>query len=90
MEAKHYIDSSEARNHFTDVVNRVGYGHERLVVRRRGRDLAAVISMEDLAILERAIEADEDRFDVEQAERILADPTEERISWSEIKRRRGL
>jgi len=79
VEARQYIDSSEARNGFTDVVNRVSYGHERLVVRRRGRDLAAVISMDDLELLERAIEEAEDRIDVAEAERILADPTEERI-----------
>jgi prevent-host-death family protein len=80
MEARQYIDSSNARNGFTDVVNRVSYGHERLVVRRHGRDAAALISMEDLELLERAIEEAEDRIDVAEAERILADPTEERIA----------
>ncbi len=79
MESRQYIDSSSARNGFTDVVNRVSYGHERLVVRRHGRDLAAVIPMEELDLLERAIEEAEDRFDVAEAERILADSTEERI-----------
>lgn len=79
MEARQYIDSSSARNGFTDVVNRVSYGRERLVVRRHGRDLAAVIPMEDLELLERFIEEAEDRIDVDEAERILADPTEERI-----------
>lgn len=80
MEAsRQYIDSSSARNGFTDVVNRVSYGRERLVVRRHGRDLAAVIPMEDLDLLERAIEEAEDRIDVAEAERILADPTEERM-----------
>ncbi len=79
MESRQYIDSSEARNDFSDVVSRVSYGRERVVVRRRGRDLAAVIPMEDLDLLEQAIEEAEDRFDVAEAERILADPTEERI-----------
>lgn len=88
MEARRYIDSSDARNDFSDVVNRVSYGHERVVVRRRGRDLAAVISIDDLALLERAIEEAEDRIDVAEAERILADPTEERIPRSRSKRPR--
>ena len=88
MVARHYIDSSEARNDFSDVVNRVSYGHERVVVRRRGRDLVAVVSMEDLDLLERALEEAEDRIDVAEAERILEDPTEERIPRSRVKRRR--
>jgi antitoxin Phd len=85
MVARQYIDSSTARNGFTDAVGRVRYGNERLVVRRHGRDCAALISMEDLELLERAIEAAEDRIDVAEAERILADPTEERIPRSRVK-----
>lgn len=88
MEARQYIDSSSARESFTDVVNRAHYGHERLVVQRHGRDLAAMISMDDLSLLERALEEAEDRVDVAEAERILADPTEERIPRDRVKRRR--
>ncbi len=90
MEARQYIDSSNARNSFTGVVNRVSYGHERLVVRRHGRDLAAVIPMEDLELLERAIEEAEDRIDVDEAERILSDPTlSERIPRQRARARRS-
>src|SRR5215471_12095655 len=47
------LNVSKAREEFPDVVNRAAYGKERTIVSRRGRDLAAVISMEDLRLLER-------------------------------------
>ena len=86
MEPRHYIDSSRARDDFSDVINRVSYGQERLVVRRHGRDLAAVISLEDLAFLEHAIEEAEDRIDIAESERILADPTEVLIPRHQVNR----
>lgn len=88
MEARQYVDSSSARKGFKDVVNRARYGHERLVVQSHGRDMAAVISMDDLNLLERALEEAEDRIDVAESERILADPTEERIPRNRVKRHR--
>ena len=76
MTTRQYIDSSTARDDFSDVVGRVRYGHERVIVRKHGKDVAAVIPMEDLDLLERAVEAAEDRIDVLEAERILNDPIE--------------
>ena len=45
---------SEARDEFAETVNRVAYTKERVIVHRRGRDLVAVVPMEDLARLESA------------------------------------
>lgn len=42
----------EARRNFSELINRVAYGGRRVVVERRGRPLAALISVEDLAKLE--------------------------------------
>ena len=66
------ITASEARDEFAEVINRVAYGRERVVIRRREKELAAVIPMEDLRLLERLIEQEEDRIDVEEAEEIMA------------------
>lgn len=66
------ITASEARGEFAEVINRVAYGGERVVIRRREKELAAVISMEDLRLLERLIEREEDRIDAEEAEEIMA------------------
>ena len=66
------ITASEARDEFAEVINRVAYGGERVVIRRREKELVAVIPMEDLRLLERLIEQEEDRIDVEEAEEIIA------------------
>ncbi len=39
---------SEARNNFPELLNRVGYGQERILIERHGKPVAALISMEDL------------------------------------------
>ncbi len=82
------IGASEARDSFPEVINRAAYGGERVVIERRGKELAAVISIEDLRLLERLIEKEEDRIDLEESRKALAD--EERVSWREIKQSRGL
>jgi prevent-host-death family protein len=82
------IGASEARGSFPEIVNRVAYGGERVVVERRGKKLAAVVSMEDLRLLERVVEEEEDRIDLEESRKSLAD--EERVPWREIKKSRSL
>jgi prevent-host-death family protein len=52
------ITVSEARKAFSDVVNRVAYGNERITVARHGREIVAIVSTADLRRLE-AIEAAE-------------------------------
>ena len=50
---------------------------ERFIIERRGKAVAALVPIEDLEVLE----AFEDRMDVEEAERILADPAEKPIPY---------
>ena len=66
------ITASEARDEFAEVINQVAYGGDRVVIRRREKELAAVIPMEDLRLLERLVEQEEDRIDAEEAEKIMA------------------
>jgi prevent-host-death family protein len=40
------------RDHLADALNRVTYGGERVILKRRGNSVAALVSMEDLAHLE--------------------------------------
>jgi prevent-host-death family protein len=46
------ISITEIRDGLADALNRVAYGGERVIVERRGEGMAALISMEDLAVLE--------------------------------------
>ncbi len=62
------LAASRAREDFSDTLNRVAYGGERIVLRRRGRDLAAIVPMEDLALIEKI----EDATDVREARKAVA------------------
>ena len=46
------ISVSEMKDTLSEVLNRAAYGHERIVIASRGRPKAAVISIDDLALLE--------------------------------------
>jgi prevent-host-death family protein len=80
----HRLSASDVRNNFSETVNRVVYGHERVMVMRH-KDEVAIISREDLDLLERLEREEEDRLDAAEANRILADPNEERIPWEQVK-----
>lgn len=78
------MSTTRARGELSDVINRVVYQGERIVLERRGRDVVALVPLEDLRLLEDL----EDRMDLEEAKRRLKEPG--RTSWKEVKRRLGL
>ena len=75
---------TEARGALSEIVNRVAYRGERIVLERRGKYVAALVSVEDLA----ALQALEDRRDVAAARKALREPG--RKSLGEIKKALGL
>jgi prevent-host-death family protein len=79
----------ELRRSLAEVLNRAEYQGERIVVHRRGKDAAAIISIEDLRLLERLVENAEDQLDAEAARTALAE-SDERIPYTEVRRRLGL
>lgn len=69
---------------FAEVVNRVAYAHERVRVVRRGRELAAIVPMADIELLETL----EDEIDLAAAREALSDPANARpITWEEARAR---
>jgi prevent-host-death family protein len=46
------VPFSDARSCLTDIVNEVAYAGKRVVLTRKGKRLAAIVSLEDLAALE--------------------------------------
>ena len=46
------LTSMEARDGFSDALNRAAYGRERIVITRRGRPLAVLVPVADLEQLE--------------------------------------
>ncbi len=81
----------QAKKALTSVINRVAYGRETIIFESRGKDLAALVPMEDYRLLERLTEALEDRIDVEEAERALETSTgRDRADWAALKEELGL
>jgi prevent-host-death family protein len=70
------LNASKAREEFPEVINRAAYGKERTIVSRRGKDLAAVIPIEDLYLLERLAQEEMDRIDLEDARAALKEAEE--------------
>ena len=46
------INVAEAKKHLSELMSRVAYNKERFLVQRRGKPMAALVSAEDLALLE--------------------------------------
>ena len=67
------ISATEARDTLPELLKRAAYGHDRFIVENRGKELAAIISMDDLRLYERLLGAQEDRRDVEAARAALAE-----------------
>jgi prevent-host-death family protein len=81
------VDTSVARDGLSDTLNRVSYGKERIVIKRHGKELAALVPMEDLVFLEEL----EDRLDLEEARAALAEAREKgTIPWDKVRKELGL
>lgn len=81
------LSVTEARSHFADILNRVGYKGERIVLQKHDKNLVAIIPVEDLELLE----AIEDKIDIIEAEAALAeDDGKEPITLEQLKVELGL
>lgn len=78
------MSASKARDDFSDALNRVAYKGERIVLRRRGKDIAVLVPVEDLTLLEEI----EDRIDVEEAKKALREKGG--LPWTKLKKELGL
>ncbi len=78
------IEATAARSGLSDLLSQVQYGSERVIIERRGRDAAALISMADLHLLELL----EDTVDIEAARQALENPKNKvRVPLDEVKKR---
>lgn len=83
------LAASQARDAFADTLNRVAYRGERIVLRRRGKDLAALVPIEDLKLIQKV----EDEIDVREAKKALADMKRKGlkpIAYARVRERLGL
>ena len=76
------VSASEVRDGFSDAINRVVYGHERIVLERHGKPVVALVPVADLKLLEEL----EDRLDLEAAREALAEAEAKGTRpWEKIK-----
>ena len=78
------ISVGEARKEMADILNHVAYKGWRVVLHRRGKDVAAIVSLDDLELIEKL----EDAADTKAA--LLAEARarkrgEKPISWEVVK-----
>jgi len=79
------ISTADARKDFANIVNKVAYGKESIVLTRRGQNIAALVSIEELELLQQI----EDYIDIEDAKKAL-ESHEENIPANEIWKQLGL
>jgi antitoxin Phd len=74
------ITTADARKKFSNIINRVAFGHESFVLTRRGEPVAALVSLKELKLLQEV----EDRIDIEDAWKAKKEPGEP-IPWDKLK-----
>ena len=74
------IAATDARIAFAEIVNKVAFGGERIRLHRHGKDVAAIVPVEDLQLIEDL----EDRMDLETARAALKEKAP-RVEWQRLK-----
>ena len=74
------ISAADARKKFAKIINRVAYGRESFVLTRRGEPLAAIVSIDDLKLLQEI----EEQMDIDDAWKARNEPGEN-ISWEKLR-----
>jgi prevent-host-death family protein len=57
------INTADAKEEFSELINRVSHNKERIVLTRRDKEIAAIVPIEDLILLE----ATQNKADLEEA-----------------------
>lgn len=81
------VTTAEARKHMAELVNRAAYGGERFVVTRHGKELVAIVPLEEATLLDRLRGLLEAR-DYEAALAEIQDAGT--VPWDEVRRNLGL
>lgn len=80
--------TTEAESGFDAVINKVRRKKQRVVLTRRTKPVAAVVSIADLEYLE-ALEAEEDAEDIKACKDAVKNKKNDLIPWEKIKKELG-
>ena len=90
LDATHLDLNSSAHSDLINLLGQVAKG-SHIILLQNGEQVAALISIEELHLLERWIEEEENRIDVADAQKILAETKKEDwIPFEQIKAELGL
>ena len=78
------LSVSQLRSHISDFVGRAAYAGQRFIVQKNGKPACAIVSMEDLEL----IETMEDKIDIRAAKKARRRKTS--IPWKKAKKQLGL
>jgi len=82
-----HLNITSAHSELIALLKQIATGRP-MILHQNGEQVAALISIEDLHLLERLIEEEEDRIDLADTQTILAEVKEQgTVSWEEIKAR---
>lgn len=80
------INIADAKEEFSELVNRVSHNKERIILTRRGKDVAALIPVEDLILLQHS----QNKSDLHEAVEALKEArTQGTSTLEEIKKEIG-
>jgi prevent-host-death family protein len=65
------IPVTQARDELAELVNRVAYGHERIILTRHSKPVACIVPPEDLAKLEELEQQGQERINLTSAGSVL-------------------
>jgi prevent-host-death family protein len=84
------VSVAEARRDLAGILNRVSVANDRVVITRHDQDVAAIISIDEIRLLDALIDKWEDEQDVADANAALLEAREDRVSWDDLKRELNL
>ena len=79
------LTTGNVRKDFAQTLNQVAFGRDRIVLNRRGKDVAVLVPIEDLKLLEEI----EDTLDTVEIVRRLSDPNEIPIPYEAARKELG-
>ena len=85
------VSTEEVRDGLGELINRVAYGGERVMVTRRGKKIVGIVSAEEMELLEAVLDAIEDKIDMPLVKERMAEIDRgEWVSLEQLKSELGL
>lgn len=85
------LTTTQARQDFSNLMNQVSYARRRILLTRRGKPLGALVPVEDLRLIQRALKEQEDRLDCQAIRKAWKEQGQEPLTpWGEVKAKLGL